>query len=140
MATFIKAGFWEKLCIPCKGYKGWLNLDQFVESKIPAPTPPAYQIYTALISQSGTNAPTVTVLENTIGNIVWTYDSTGEYLGTLTGVFISNKTYFSALPSQITQLKFVRINNNIVNLGTALAGVKTNGLLNNTSIEIRIYP
>lgn len=30
MATFIKAGFWEKTCKPCDGYKGWLNLDQFV--------------------------------------------------------------------------------------------------------------
>ena len=31
MATFIKAGFWEQLCKPCKGYKGWLNLDDFVK-------------------------------------------------------------------------------------------------------------
>lgn len=30
MPTFIKAGFWEKTCNPCTGYKGWLNLDQFV--------------------------------------------------------------------------------------------------------------
>lgn len=30
MPTFIKAGFWEKTCNPCNGYKGWLNLDQFV--------------------------------------------------------------------------------------------------------------
>lgn len=34
MATWIKAGFWEKLCKPCKGYKGWLNLDEFVKSII----------------------------------------------------------------------------------------------------------
>ena len=33
MATFIKAGFWEQLCKPCKGYKGWLNLDDFVLNK-----------------------------------------------------------------------------------------------------------
>lgn len=32
MATFIKAGFWEQLCKPCRGYKGWLNLDQLIES------------------------------------------------------------------------------------------------------------
>ena len=31
MATWIKAGFWEQLCIPCRGYKGWLNLTKFVE-------------------------------------------------------------------------------------------------------------
>lgn len=32
MPTFIKAGFWEQLCKPCKGYKGWLNLDQLIQS------------------------------------------------------------------------------------------------------------
>jgi hypothetical protein len=32
MATWIKAGFWQKLCKPCIGYKGWLNLDQLIES------------------------------------------------------------------------------------------------------------
>jgi hypothetical protein len=32
MSTFIKAGFWEQLCKPCKGYKGWLNLDELIKS------------------------------------------------------------------------------------------------------------
>jgi hypothetical protein len=41
MSTFIKAGFWEQLCKPCKGYKGWLNLDEFVNSRvIPGPEGP----------------------------------------------------------------------------------------------------
>ena len=39
MATFIKAGFWEQLCKPCLGYKGWLNLDEFVNSRV-VPGPP----------------------------------------------------------------------------------------------------
>ena len=42
MATFIKAGFWEQLCVPCKGYKGWLNLDEFVNSRV-VPGPPGPQ-------------------------------------------------------------------------------------------------
>lgn len=29
MPTFIKAGFWEQTCRTCKGYNGWLNLDEF---------------------------------------------------------------------------------------------------------------
>ena len=33
MPTFIKTGLWEKLCAKCTGYKGWLNLDKFVNSK-----------------------------------------------------------------------------------------------------------
>jgi hypothetical protein len=30
MATWIKAGFWQQLCKPCIGYKGWLNLDKLI--------------------------------------------------------------------------------------------------------------
>lgn len=42
MATFIKAGFWQKLCNPCNGYKGWLNLDQLIQDVVgpPIPGPP----------------------------------------------------------------------------------------------------
>lgn len=39
MPTFIKAGFWKSLCKPCEGYKGWLDLDEFVNSRVvPGPT------------------------------------------------------------------------------------------------------
>ena len=33
MPTFIKTGFWEKSCRDCKGYKGWLNLDELIQSE-----------------------------------------------------------------------------------------------------------
>ena len=42
-----------------------------------------------------TGAPVVAVLENTIGNITWTYLSTGSYTGNLISAFPLNKTYFS---------------------------------------------
>lgn len=32
MPTFIKTGFWEETCKTCKGYNGWLNLDEFAGS------------------------------------------------------------------------------------------------------------
>ena len=90
MATFIKAGFWEKLCNPCTGYKGWLNLDQLIESKIPPIPTPTYKLYRATLSTSGGGDPFVTVLENTLsGTIVWTKNpfATGTYEGTLIGAF-----------------------------------------------------
>lgn len=41
MPTFIKAGFWKNLCKPCEGYKGWLDLDEFVNSRaVPGPQGP----------------------------------------------------------------------------------------------------
>jgi len=52
-----------------------------------------YKVYTALLTQSGTSAPVANVLENTLGGtFVWSRTSAGLYLGTLTGVFIGNKT------------------------------------------------
>ncbi len=38
-------------------------------------------------------APVVTVLENTIGNIWWTYATTGVYQMISNGLFITNKTF-----------------------------------------------
>lgn len=56
---------------------------------------PAYKVYTALLTQAGIDPPVATVLENTIGNITWTYLSTGSYAGNLISAFPLNKTYFS---------------------------------------------
>jgi hypothetical protein len=54
----------------------------------------APKIYTALLTQSGTGAPTATVLgTNEIGAIVWTRNSAGNYTGTLTGAFTADKTW-----------------------------------------------
>src|SRR3989337_2171151 len=52
-----------------------------------------YKKYVALLTQTGTNAPVATVLENTIGNIVWARGGTGQYTAALTGAFTINKTY-----------------------------------------------
>ena len=56
------------------------------------PYEPSYKVYTALLNQTGISAPVATVLENTIGNIVWTRDDVGIYLGTLSNAFTINKT------------------------------------------------
>jgi hypothetical protein len=77
MATFIKAGFWEQLCKPCKGYKGWLNLDEFVNSRvvpgpqgipgIPGPTGPAGPA-TGLFAQTGNSTIVTGISESTLIN------------------------------------------------------------------------
>ena len=53
----------------------------------------SYDVYTAILTQTGTSAPTATVLENTLGGtVVWTYNAEGSYIGTLTGAFTADKT------------------------------------------------
>ena len=55
-----------------------------------------YKVYTALLTQSGTNAPVATILENTLGgDIVWSYYTEGVYNGVLLGAFTINKTDIS---------------------------------------------
>ncbi len=74
---------------PLKKIFNW----QTASEKIP------YRVYTALLTQTGTNAPVATVLENTIGNIVWTRNTVGQYMGTLAGAFPVNKTISPQFPT-----------------------------------------
>lgn len=53
-----------------------------------------YKVYTALLTQSGTDAPVATVMENTLGGtVVWSYAGVGQYVGTLTGAFPAGKCF-----------------------------------------------
>lgn len=66
-----------------------------------------YKVYTALLSQTGTDAPTAVVLENTLGGaIVWTTLGDGQYIGTLASAFTANKTWLSLLKPQQIALEF----------------------------------
>jgi len=58
-----------------------------------------YKVYTALLTQTGTDAPVATVLENTLGDIVWSRVNVGVYLGTLNGAFLSDKTFIPTNPN-----------------------------------------
>ena len=103
-----------------------------------------YKKYVALMTQTGTAAPTVIVLENTIGDIVWTRDSTGIYEGTLTGAFTLDKTY--AMMSVVLVdgiVNVFRFSDDVVrvattNLKNPNANHHDNHLSKNT-IEIRVY-
>lgn len=109
-----------------------------------APSPSSYKVYTALLSQTGTNAPVATVLENTIGNIVWTRDSTGIYFGTLANAFTENKTWFSVIVNSNSTdanetLAIYWNNSSQIHVQTGIGTIGTDGRLYLNSIEIRVY-
>lgn len=55
-------------------------------------TKPTYKVYKAFLTQTGTNAPVATVVENTLGGTpVWSYFGVGTYELTLAGAFTLNK-------------------------------------------------
>ena len=90
-----------------------------------------------------TGAPVATVLENTIGNIWFTYDDIGIYLANLTGAFTINKTFVTLtqgigaiciLNSQGGTGDYVLINaSDVVSPNNP---IDVNGMM---QIEIRVY-
>jgi hypothetical protein len=103
-----------------------------------------YKVYTALFVQSGASNPIVNILENTLtGDITWTRDDVGVYLGILTGEFTLDKT-FSLMTLFLGSL--VTINSfrsdedtfviNINELNSPNNPIDLDGVL---QIEIRVY-
>ena len=114
------------------------NVVDYVCSNLPAP--PAYKVYTALLTQSGSGDPSPIILENTIGNIVWQRDTVGEYLATLPSTFTNNKTYLITGHTTSGEIIFDRVDTDRLLLQTlSSTGVAQDSKLNNTTIEIRVY-
>jgi len=102
--------------------------------------------YLAKISQTGVEAPTLTVISNElVGTVTAARTGTGVYTLTLTGAFVSNKT-FATIHSKnpLHGYKIVRTNDNVltittyllsVNAGTLIA-TETDALLSQVYIEI----
>lgn len=95
-------------------------------------------------------APVVTVLENTIGNIWFTYNGQGQYHANSNNLFSDNKVYLTL--NQLTQniadnepfiYSISRNDTNIISLQTFIlhnnhCNIKNDSLFN-TPIEIRVY-
>ena len=106
-----------------------------------------YKAYVALLTQSGENAPTAIVLENTLGgNIVWSRDNEGSYIATLNGAFVEDKTFTlinatedgEDLGTDAAWSKRGSNNTVLVRTGRSLTQASDNRL-QKTSFEIRVY-
>jgi len=106
----------------------------------------SYKKYIALLSQTGTNAPTVVELENTIGELQINYLGIGTYELRLSNTFLSNKTYIiggsadiNAGSGDFATLDIRRYDNDSIRLITYDNNTISNNMLVNTTIEIRVY-
>jgi hypothetical protein len=101
-----------------------------------------YKVYTALLNQVGTSAPTAEILENTIGNIVWSREGIGRYNANLINGFPINKTHsIGSSTDASAYLLGVSSNNsadNVVFTNSSIDGTLVDGLYS-VSIEIRVY-
>lgn len=94
-----------------------------------------------------TGAPVVTVLENTIGNVWFSYDTIGQYSLNSNGLFTIGKCYSSLtlntdLPAPNGYLFSILIGNAdvfMIQTYNPIADMGSDGLLINTPIEIRVY-
>lgn len=101
-----------------------------------------YLVYTALLTQTGTNAPVATVLQNTLGGTpVWGYDTGGGYTVTLANAFTVNKTaVFIGLPAASSTTLFGISAATMTSSLIYLEAISGNDQLLNTPFEIRVYP
>jgi hypothetical protein len=102
-----------------------------------------YKVYSALLSQTGTNAPTAIELENTIGFIGFNYQTTGIYSIISNGDFISNKTAIFANNVMYANGETVACaygGPTFCQISTRLSGTTANNILALTFVEIRVYP
>ena len=116
-----------------------------VKSQLDAVAARPYKVYTALLSQSGTNAPVATVLENTLGgSISFSRVSAGIYRISLTGAFTQNKTGFSYTRGITSNALNVtngirRVDNDTIEFNSVVNGSFFDGQAVNDTIEIRVY-
>jgi hypothetical protein len=103
---------------------------------------------TSLILDYNTGAPLANVLENTIGNIWFTYGTIGVYYINSNSLFTIGKTW-NCISSDASNLNYPeesgykqisQNNDSILFIESVNSSfVNTDGLMGNTSIEIRVY-
>ena len=108
-----------------------------------------YKVYTALLTQLGTNAPIATVLENTLGDIAFLYSGLGQFQIVSDNLFTISKTcIFTSSSINIGEPYSIYTdisNSNAITLQTLklqespFGEYGANEVLYNSSIEIRVY-
>ena len=101
----------------------------------------SFQSYVSLISQTGTEDPTTTVLENTLGlSIVWTRESQGKYVGSLDRTIDIGKTViFYTTPTTHTGVRGEIVGDNEVRIELQNGVNAFADDFNNLSFELREY-
>jgi hypothetical protein len=108
--------------------------------------PPAYKIYTAIVTAWDSDAPSAIELENTIGTITITRVDTGRYRITSDSLFTEDKTvlFYGSITKRgeygsDPQLISTWENTNIISIETLVGGSESNFVIWKTPIEIRVY-
>lgn len=103
-------------------------------------------VYTAFLTQAGTNAPVPTPLKDDLSTAVWAYSAVGIYTLTKAGAFTVDKTVPTKLESYVdndgNKYTLERTSADVMTLKTyASADITTlaNGVLLNQLVNIEVY-
>lgn len=122
-------------------------LTQTNEAGVSTPVVPAVtkKVYKALLTQTGTDAPTAEILENTLAEVpTLGYSVQGTFSITAVGKFTNKKTVLSiqngnnASASAIYSIHYLDSDTVIITTET-LAGVGTDNILIDTAVTIEVY-
>jgi len=108
-------------------------------------------VYRALLTQTGTDAPTAVVLENTLGEVpTYAYETTAVYfINTVSPIFVAGKTFIrfnvgvassSDLGADYFTNTFALNNASQIAFSAWRNGAAFDDILVNASLEILIYP
>jgi hypothetical protein len=105
---------------------------------------PTYKVYTALLTRTGATGPSAIILENTIGPITYSYDSTGVYSVNSSSLFTLDKTvvFLQQKPdgSFANCLGAASISSTLVTIVQSTnMGTNDDDWVYPVSIEIRVY-
>lgn len=112
------------------------------------------KVWRGLVSQSGTAAPTATVLENSLpGTITWARTSAGLYTATLTGAFTANKTFATITSSRSitatdtghyaiyrSDANTLTVKSVFQNPSSTSGNALADAMLGDTPVQILVYP
>lgn len=107
----------------------------------------SYLTYVALLTQTSTNAPSATILENTLSGVpVWARGIAGTYTCTLSGAFPLEKTFIlcgsspnGGAPFNYSIELTGASNSFLLRTTVTSDGSLSDGLLTYNPIEIRVY-
>jgi hypothetical protein len=104
-----------------------------------------YTSYVATLTQNGSSDPIAVVLENTTGlTITWTYFFEGRYFAEFSSPTPPSKTFIlvgSSLADDTVTFRYSSVNGNLILISSKdNTNNFKNGTLQNTTIEVRIYP
>lgn len=108
-----------------------------------------YKVYTAMVDQTGTDAPVATVLKNGIGTVAWARTGAGVYTLTSDNLFTLNKTviltnapisHSNEIGAVATDADVITLTSNVITMNAGdFVVTATDAVINGLWIEIRVY-